>query len=142
MLFSRHASEVHLIVRARSLEQGMSQYLVDQLGHVENITVRLRTEVAAVHGTEVLEAVTLLDKDRGEESTVPVAAMAIFIGARPRTEFLEGLVERSGAGYILTGFDLIREGKRPRDWPLKRDPLYLESSVPGIFAAGDVRFGS
>jgi thioredoxin reductase (NADPH) len=68
--------------------------------------------------------------------------MAIFIGARPHTEFAAATVERSGAGSILTGLDLIRDGRRPSGWPLKRDPLHLETSVPGIFAAGDVRFGS
>ncbi len=142
MLYARHASRVHLIVRAATLEQGMSQYLVDQIAQTENIDVHLRTEVVAAHGTTALEAVTLYDKDRASEEQVAAAAMAIFIGARPRTEFLEGVVERSGAGYVLTGFDLIRRGKRPGTWPLKRDPLLLETSVPGIFAAGDVRFGS
>ena len=142
VLYSRHASTVHLIVRAASLEQGMSKYLVDQIQQTDNIVVRLRTEVVAVHGAAALEAVTLLDKDVKTEERLPVAAMAIFIGARPRTDFVAGVVARSGAGYILTGFDLIRRGKRPSTWPLKRDPLSLETSVPGIFAAGDVRFGS
>jgi thioredoxin reductase (NADPH) len=142
MLFARYAGIVRLIVRAATIEQGMSQYLVDQIDRTDNIEVRLRTEVTAAHGATSLEALTIVDKDRGVEETLPTSAMAIFIGARPRTAFLEGVVERSGAGFVLTGFDLIRKGKRPHGWSLKRDPLLLESSVPGIFAAGDVRFGS
>lgn len=142
MLFSRHASTVHLIVRAATLQQGMSQYLIDQIRQTSNIEVRLRTEVGEAHGAESLEAVTLVDKDRDERERVAVSAMAIFIGAKPRTDFLEGVVKRSGAGFIFTGFDLMSGGKPPAGWPLKRDPLHLETSVPGIFAAGDVRFGS
>jgi thioredoxin reductase (NADPH) len=120
----------------------MSKYLIDQLQQAENIDIRLRTEVTAAHGTTTLEAVSLRDKDRKTQEKLPVAAMAIFIGARPRTDFLAGAVARSGAGYILTGFDLMRRGRRPPAWPLRRDPLSLETSVPGIFAAGDVRFGA
>lgn len=142
MLFSRYASVVRLVARARSLEQGMSQYLVDQIRQTDNIEVRLRTEVVEAHGENMLEAVTLLNKDREDQETVASSAMAVFIGARPRTDFVAGLVESSGAGFILTGFDLMRDGRAPRGWHLRRDPLYLESSVPGIFAAGDVRYGS
>jgi thioredoxin reductase (NADPH) len=142
MLFARHAGVVHLVVRAGTLEQGMSQYLVDQIGHTEAIDVRLRSEVVAVHGDAHLEAVSLRHKDRDGVEELPAAAMAIFIGARPRTEFAAGVVDRSGGGFIKTGLDLIRDGKRPGGWTLRRDPLPLETSVPGIFAAGDVRYGS
>lgn len=142
VLFARYASVVHLAARAQTLEQGMSQYLVDQISHIKSIDVRLRTEVTEVHGTGRLEAVSLFDKDRNETEMLPAAAMAIFIGARPHTDFVEETIERSGAGSILTGLDLIRNGRRPHGWPLKRDPLHLETSVPGVFAAGDVRFGA
>lgn len=142
MLFARYARKVHLVARAASLEQGMSQYLVDQISHTPAIDVRLRTEVVAASGEAQLEAVSLLDKDRNETEVLPAAAMAIFIGARPHTEFAAGVVERSGAGSILTGLDLMRNGQRPKRWPLQRDPFHLETSVPGIFAAGDVRFGA
>jgi thioredoxin reductase (NADPH) len=142
MLFARHASKVHLVARAATLEQGMSQYLVDQIRHTDVIDVRVRTEVVAAHGDGQLESVSLLDKDRNESEETPAAAMAIFIGARPHTEFAAGVVARTGAGSILTGLDLVRNGKRPRGWTLKRYPLALETSVPGIFAAGDVRRGA
>lgn len=142
MLFARHASVVHLVARAATLEQGMSQYLVDQIAATTVIDVRVRSEVTAAHGDEQLDAVSLRSLDREEIEVLPAAAMAIFIGARPRTDLVADVVERSGAGFIKTGLDLVRGGRRPPHWPLKRDPLPLETSVPGIFAAGDVRYGS
>lgn len=142
MLYSRYASTVTMLVRSSSLDIGMSTYLVNQIDDVGNIDVRLRTEVAELHGEDRLEAVTIMDKDSRESETLPAAAMAILIGAVPQTEFVAGLVERSGAGFIKTGLDLISDDRRPRGWKLKRYPFYLEASVPGIFAAGDVRYGA
>jgi thioredoxin reductase (NADPH) len=120
----------------------MSQYLVDQIHGTPSIEVRLRHEVTAVHGQQHLEAITIADRAAGTEETVPAAALFLFIGATAHTELLTDLVERDRAGFILTGQDLMHDGHRPKGWTLKRDPFPLETSVPGIFAAGDVRHGS
>lgn len=142
MFFSRYSSQVTIIVRGSGLEKGMSQYLVDQINDTPNIDVLLRTEVSEVHGDDRLEAITIVSKDSKETRTLPAAALFIFIGAVPHTELVEGVVERNRAGFIITGQDLIKEGKRPKGWKLQRDPFMLETSTPGIFATGDVRHGS
>lgn len=141
MFFSRFASKVSVLVRGNSLESSMSKYLVDQIRATENIEVCLNTQVAQAIGTDRLEAVEALHRDTGQKETLPGAAMFIFIGASPHTDMVAGVVERNEQGFILTGADLIRDGKRPKGWTLQRDPYLLESSVPGIFAAGDVRHG-
>jgi thioredoxin reductase (NADPH) len=142
MFFSRYASRVTMLVRSSGLEQGMSQYLVDQIAATDNIDVRVRTEVVEALGKERLEAVTVVNKDTDETETLPAAAMFIFIGAVPHTELVADVVERNHAGFILTGSDLVKNGGGPKNWKLKRDPYLLETSVPGIFAAGDVRQGA
>ena len=142
MLFSRYASTVTMLVRSRSLEKSMSQYLIDQIGAMPNIDVWMRREVTAVHGDPQLEAVTVMNRDTGEEETFDAAAMFIFIGQRPHTDLVADLVVRHPSGFVLTGPDLMPKGKRPDGWPLRREPMYLETSVPGIFAAGDCRYGS
>lgn len=142
MFFARYASQVTMLVRTSSLEKGMSRYLVDQIYSQDNIDVRLGTAVAEVHGIDRLGAITIQHTDTGQTETVPAAALFIFIGAVPHTDLVAGIVERNRAGFILTGTDLIRNGQRPKGWPLKRDPFILETSVPGIFAAGDVRQGA
>ena len=140
--FSRYASQVTMLVRGASLEAGMSQYLVDQIYATDNVEVLVRTEVAEVHGENRLEAITIRNNETGEAGKVPAAAMFIFIGAIPRSEMVADIVDRDEAGFIFTGDDLMRDGRRPRGWTLKRDPLLLETNVPGIFAAGDVRHGT
>jgi thioredoxin reductase (NADPH) len=142
MFFSRFGSQVSMLVRGSSLQKSMSQYLIDQIDGTDNIDVQTKTTVIAVHGTNKLEAVTIHNSVTGEEQTIETPAMFIFIGAVPHTEVVAGIVERNSAGFILTGPDLIRDGKRPVGWKLKRDPYLLETSVPGIFAAGDVRQGA
>jgi thioredoxin reductase (NADPH) len=142
MLFSRYASQVTMLVRNSSLTGSMSQYLIDQIADSPNIEVLMRRECTAVHGDPSLEAITVLNRDTGEEEVFDAAALFIFIGQRPHTELVEGLVERHPSGFILTGPDLMRDGKRPRGWREQRDPMYLETSIPGIFAAGDCRYGS
>jgi thioredoxin reductase (NADPH) len=142
MFFSRYASKVTMLVRSSSLEAGMSQYLVDQIGDTSNIEVLLRTEVKEVFGENRLEKISIANLDSGESQTLPAAAMFIFIGAAPPTDLVSGLVERDRAGFIITGPDLMGDGKRPKGWRPNRDPYLLETSVPGIFAAGDVRHHS
>jgi thioredoxin reductase (NADPH) len=142
VFFARHASAVTMVVRGSSLQAGMSQYLVEQIHSIPNIQVITNTEVVEVRGSERLEAICLIDRDTGQMQTLPTAAMFIFIGAMPRTEMLGSLVERDSAGFVLTGPDLTKKGERPKGWPLTRDPYLLETSCPGIFAAGDVRHGS
>jgi thioredoxin reductase (NADPH) len=142
MFFSRYARKVTMLVRGSSMGITMSQYLVDQIAEQENIEVRVRTTVENVGGEEKLESITLRDQESGELETLPAAAMFIFIGAAPHTELVDGVVERNNAGFILTGQDFAHLGRRPPSWPLKRDPYMLETSVPGIFAAGDVRQGA
>jgi thioredoxin reductase (NADPH) len=139
MFFSRYASQVTMLVRASDLNKGMSHYLVEQINSTGNIIVRLNTEVTSVEGSDRLNCVNVMNRENGEMLQIPAAAMFIFVGARPHTELVQGVVETNRAGFILTGPDLMGTGKRPRKWPLSRDPYLLETSVPGIFAAGDVR---
>lgn len=142
MFFSRYAKKVTMLVRSSSLEAGMSQYLVDQINSTENIEVVLRTEVIEAMGEERLEKIKVKHLDSQEIETLPAAAMFIFIGAVPPTDLVSGLVDRDRAGFIVTGPDLMVDNKRPKGWRPNRDPLLLETSVPGIFAAGDVRHHS
>lgn len=142
MFFSRYAKKVTMLVRGSSLEAGMSQYLVDQIGNTVNIEVLLRSEVLEVIGDSRLEKITISNLDSGISETLPAAAMFIFIGAVPPTDLVSGLIERDRAGFIVTGSDLMVDGKRPKGWKPNRDPYLLETSVPGIFAAGDVRHHS
>ena len=90
----------------------------------------------------IVETITINDAQTGQQETLPASALFIFIGAMPRTDFLAGVVERDEQGFVLSGPDLLRDGKLPKGWPLKRDPFLLETNVPGIFVAGDVRHGS
>jgi thioredoxin reductase (NADPH) len=142
VFLSQHAHRVTLLVRADGLEQSMSYYLIRQIDEIPNIEVRLTTEVIAVHGDDHLEQLTLCDSRAGREETVPAGYLFVFIGAEPRTEWLEGVITRDAKGFVLTGPDLLVEGRRPRGWDLDRDPYYLEASAPGVFAAGDVRANS
>jgi thioredoxin reductase (NADPH) len=142
MFFSRYASMVTMLVRSSGLEKGMSQYLINQIEGTDNIEVLTRTVVQEVHGETRLEAISFKNTETGESNTESAGALFIFIGAVPHTDLISGVVERNRAGFILTGPDLVKGGKRPKGWKLKRDPYLLETSVPGIFAAGDVRQGA
>jgi len=142
MEFSRYASTVTILVRGSSMGITMSKYLVDQIADTENIEVKTRTTVEEVSGEEKLETITTKNNDTGESETVPAAALFIFIGAQPHTDLVGEVVERNNAGFILTGSDLLKNNGGKKTWPLKRDPFLLETSVPGIFAAGDVRQGA
>lgn len=142
MFLSRYAAKVSMLVRGESLDSSMSQYLIDQIKGRENIEVVTRTNVTAVHGKEKLEAISITPIDGSESQTMDAAALFIFIGAVPHTELVADVVERNRVGFILTGSDLVQGGRRPKGWRLQRDPYMLETSVPGIFAAGDVRQGA
>jgi thioredoxin reductase (NADPH) len=120
----------------------MSAYLVEQIVAAPNITVHLKTTVEAVHGDRTLEAIDIADAVDGTSSRLALAAMFVFIGQAPRTDWLGDLVERDKAGFVLTGVDLPPTGGPPRGWPLARQPFMLETNVPGIFCAGDVRSNS
>jgi thioredoxin reductase (NADPH) len=140
VFLSRYAEQVTMLVRS-SLAKSMSRYLIEQISRRDNIDVRLGVEVAEVHGDQWLEAITIRDRETGETRREPTPAMFVFIGAKPHTEMLGDLVELSSAGFVLTGPDLAVDRKRPSGWKLERDPYLMETSVPGIFAAGDVRHG-
>lgn len=142
LYFSKYARRVTMLVRGPSLAATMSQYLIDQIGQTENITVELQTRILEVHGEDHLEAITVACDKSGSVDRIPASSLFIFIGAQPRTEWLDGLIERDQRGFIITGQDLMRDGKRPRGWEADRDPGLLETSVPGVFAVGDVRHGS
>jgi thioredoxin reductase (NADPH) len=140
--FAKYARHVTMLVRANSLSKSMSQYLIDQIEDMENIQVKTCTRVIAVEGRQHLQSITICNDRTHEQETLPATSLFIFIGAEPHTTWLKGVVMRDDKGFILTGPDLMHEGQPPKGWPLERDPFFLETSVPGIFAAGDVRHGS
>jgi thioredoxin reductase (NADPH) len=139
VFFSRVARSVTLLVRGKSLEASMSQYLVDQLRGIGNVRVRLCTTVVGAEGDGHLERLTLADAANGTTETVTASHLFVFIGAAPLTDWLDGVLDRDPGGFLVTGPDLLRDGRRPAGWVLDRDPYLLETSVPGVFAAGDVR---
>lgn len=142
LFFARYARSVTIIIRADDLSHSMSQYLIDRIGAAPNVTILAGKLITGVVGSERLEAINLRDRDSGEESSLPMAAMFVFIGAAPHTEIVADLVQRDEKGFVMTGPDLKRDGKLPRAWTANRDPYLFETSMPGIFAAGDVRAGS
>jgi thioredoxin reductase (NADPH) len=141
--FSKYAKTVTLVVRGDSLSKSMSHYLIHQIDKTANIRVLLNSKVTEVRGENRLEFITITNTQTGQLQTFPSPGLYIFIGAVPHTDVLVGLIERDANGFILTGPDLIHNGREhPRGWTLDRQPFLLETNVPGIFAAGDVRHGS
>jgi thioredoxin reductase (NADPH) len=142
MFFSRHAAKVTMVVRGGSLERSMSTYLIEQIATVDNIDVRLNSSVLKCEGTDRLQCVTFVDHDGGQQ-VVDAGHLFIFIGAAPLTDWLPEAIVRDKAGFVVTGPELLAgAGERPPSWDLDRDPYLLESSIPGVFVAGDVRSAS
>jgi thioredoxin reductase (NADPH) len=137
--FSRHAESVTILVRGTSLAASMSHYLVQQIETIPNIQVRTCTQVVAGSGDEHLETLTLRDNTTGATEVVDAELLFVFIGALPRTEWLDGVVVRDQKGFVMTGPDLPLVGDRPAGWVEDRVPYHLESSIPGVFVAGDAR---
>ncbi|HVW85597.1 MAG TPA: FAD-dependent oxidoreductase [Bryobacteraceae bacterium] len=142
MYFSRHARRVIMVVRAESLSESMSQYLIDQIEKTPNIEVWTKSEVLEAHGETHLEELSIVHREDDRIERLPASGLFIFIGACPRTEWLDGVLPMDERGFILTGPYLSSNGSRPKGWPLDRDPYLFETAVPGVFAAGDVRHGS
>ena len=136
------ARSVTILVRRTSLAQSMSRYLITQLQETSNVTIRTGVTVMEALGQDRLEALRVRDATAEGEEILPTSSLFVFIGAKTRTEWLDGVVERDPRGYILTGPDVMHQGKRPRTWTERRDPFLLESSTSGIFVAGDVRHRS
>ena len=139
---ARHAKSVTILVRGPSLERSMSYYLIQQIRGIDNIAVRVCTEVIAAEGSDHLERLTLRDTSTSATETVGAGWLFLFIGAAPLTDWLDGVVDRDERGFVIAGPDLSVEGDRPRGWELDRAPYHLETSVPGVFVAGDARADS
>jgi thioredoxin reductase (NADPH) len=142
MYFSKYARRVVMLVRGSSLAVSMSQYLINQLKETRNVRIEFNSSVVEAYGEDHLEAISVHCTSSGETNKVPANSLFIMIGAAPNTNWLADIVERDEQGFILSGPDLMRSGKRPKGWQLDRDPGLLETNVPGIFVVGDVRRGS
>jgi thioredoxin reductase (NADPH) len=139
VFFSGRARQVHILVRGKSLEHSMSHYLIEQIAAVDTITVHAQTQVVGAEGDGHLERLRLLDSATGETRSVETQHLFVFIGAAPRTEWLDGVIERDANGFVLAGPDLATDGRCPRGWNLERAPYHLETNIPGVFVAGDAR---
>ena len=140
MYFSKYAKKVTMLVRAESLTNSMSKYLIDQIAATSNIEVKTCCQVVEALGETRLSCLRLCGPEN--EETVPASGLFIFIGAAPNTDWLPDTIMRDPNGFLLSGSDLKVDGKMPASWNLARDPYLLETSVPGVFVAGDVRHGS
>jgi thioredoxin reductase (NADPH) len=143
MHFSRFARSVTIVVRGESLHSSLSRYLLDRVNATPNVRVLTHSEVSAVDGEEILERITVTNRRTGESQTCATHWLFVCIGGAPRTCWAaEAGIVRDNAGYLVTGPDLLHENQPPAGWPLDRNPYYLETNMPGVFAVGDVRHGS
>jgi thioredoxin reductase (NADPH) len=143
MHFSRYARKVTMVIRGDGLKETLSQYLIDRMLASPRVEVLAHTEVTALHGDQVLRAITLTNNQTGQQQTIDTRWLFLCLGGVPHTEWAAAAgVARDSGGYLVTGPDLQLNGGRMKSWPLERAPFYLESNVPGLFAAGDVRHGS
>jgi thioredoxin reductase (NADPH) len=142
MHLSRYAAKVTILARGQSLRTTMSEYLISEIEQTPNIAVRLDIEVIGGGGRGRLETLTLRQRGSQRTEVAPAFALFLLIGAEPRTGWLHGSIARDDRGYLLTGRDLLGGGDIDAGWPLRREPMLLETSVPGVFAAGDVRHRS
>jgi len=142
MYMSKFAREVNIIIRKEALSQVAANYLVQNISNTPNINVMTHTDVISCAGSTILESITLKNTQTGEERTVPAKALFVYIGTKPGTAWLEDIVLKDEKGYIITGTELMKEKSFNTFWKLKRDPFLPETSIPGIFATGDVRFGA
>jgi thioredoxin reductase (NADPH) len=141
--FSRVARDVNMIVRGESLHSSLSRYLLDRINSASNVHVLTNCEVTALEGEEILERITVTNRRTGESQTCATHWLFVCIGGEPRTAWAEEVgIVCDAAGYLVTGPDLLRDNQPPPGWPLDRNPYYLETNMPGVFAAGDVRHGS
>jgi thioredoxin reductase (NADPH) len=137
--FARTARTVTLLVRGSNLERSMSHYLIQQIGQLPNVRVRTNSTILEAGGESHLEWLRIANAQAGVEEKVDTSWLFVFVGAAPCTDWLGKVVRRDENGFVLTGPDLLKDGQLPSDWPLERQPYFLETSIPGIFAAGDVR---
>jgi thioredoxin reductase (NADPH) len=139
VFFARTARSVTIMVRGKNLEHSMSHYLIQQIAELPNVRVRTCSEIVGASGSDHLERLTIADRKAGTEEEVDASWLFVFIGAAPCTDWIGKEVVRDDNGFVLTGPDLLIDGQLPAEWPLERQPYFLETSVPGVFAAGDVR---
>lgn len=142
LFFSRYARRVTMLVRRPDIKSTLSRYLYDRIRSAPNIEVICGVQVEAVHGEGALESVDIKAVDSGTRRTIEASAMFLFIGVKPHADVFGGAIALDEAGFVLTGSDLPQEHGRPRGWPLERPPFMFETSMPGVFAAGDVRSGA
>ena len=141
MYLARYAKDVQIVVRRESLRDTMSQYLIEQIEKTPNIRLRPRTEVECVEGNDHVERVTLT-LDDGVSQVEEIDAVFVFIGTKPRSDWLPSGVLRDAKGFVITGRDLAADATYARVWKERREPMALETSAPGVFAAGDIRSGA